>query len=478
VSGPRVFISYSWSSAEHEQWVLDLATQLRDNGVDAILDKWDLKKGHDANVFMEQMVTDPTVQKVIIVSDSVYAEKADGRRGGVGTETQILSPQIYAKAKQDKFVVVIPEVDADGKPFLPAYYRSRIFIDLSSEEIYPQNFEELVRWIFDKPIHPKPQIGKPPAYLEETSVLLPTRSRASRTIDLLQKGSQQSEASLREYFETLAEHFEALRLDGKTDPFDQAVIDSVEAFLPYRDEFVRVITTLARTTPAEGDITLIKRFFESVLPYCYPPSNMGSYSVHWFDNYKFIIHELFLYTVAVLLRYERYDAIDQLVTGGFYVGGIQIYSHQPIQDTPIFCSSLTSLEMRKQRLSLNGMSLQADLLKDRAKIAGVSFDELMQADFFLFMRDAADSFKRDQHNRWTPDTLIYASRRNTPFEIFARARSKRYFDKIKRALGVEDKPELVSVGQAFGTTLYIPRWNYFSLPAGELMGFDQLATAT
>ena len=38
---PKVFISYSWSSPEHEQFVLDLATQLRESGIDAILDKWD-----------------------------------------------------------------------------------------------------------------------------------------------------------------------------------------------------------------------------------------------------------------------------------------------------------------------------------------------------------------------------------------------------------------------------------------------------
>src|SRR5450631_3686414 len=47
-------------------------------------------EGHDSIAFMEKMVTDPTVEKVIIVSDRVYAEKADGRRGGVGTEAQII----------------------------------------------------------------------------------------------------------------------------------------------------------------------------------------------------------------------------------------------------------------------------------------------------------------------------------------------------------------------------------------------------
>lgn len=80
---------------------------------------------------------------MIMVSDRAYAEKADGRRGGVGTETQIISPQIYAKADQNKFVAVVPELDADGKPFLPTYYGARIFIDLSNQEIYPEIFYSL-----------------------------------------------------------------------------------------------------------------------------------------------------------------------------------------------------------------------------------------------------------------------------------------------------------------------------------------------
>ena len=43
MNSPKVFISYSWSSPEPEQWVLDIATELAENGVDVILDKWDLK---------------------------------------------------------------------------------------------------------------------------------------------------------------------------------------------------------------------------------------------------------------------------------------------------------------------------------------------------------------------------------------------------------------------------------------------------
>ena len=144
-ANPKTFISYSWTSPDHQEWVLDLATQLRENGADVTIDKWDLKEGHDAIQFMESMVTDPNIKKVILVLNRSYAEKADGRRGGVGTETQIISPEIYAKSDQNKFVGVASEIDDDGKPFLPTFYKSRIYIDMSQSEIYAANFEQLLR---------------------------------------------------------------------------------------------------------------------------------------------------------------------------------------------------------------------------------------------------------------------------------------------------------------------------------------------
>ncbi|MEA2756764.1 MAG: hypothetical protein QOJ54_3053, partial [Aliidongia sp.] len=64
---PKLFISYSWTSEDHKQWVLDLATGLRENGVDVILDRWHLLNGQDTHVFMEQMVNDPEIEHVALI---------------------------------------------------------------------------------------------------------------------------------------------------------------------------------------------------------------------------------------------------------------------------------------------------------------------------------------------------------------------------------------------------------------------------
>lgn len=163
-TSPKLFISYSWTSQEYQQWVLELAEKLRADGVNVILDKWDLKPGHDAHYFMEQMVTDKSVTKVIIICDQSYMTKANQRKGGVGTETQIITPELYSRVQQDKFVAVVAEYDKQGNPCLPTYLKGRIFIDLSKPERYEQEYEKLLRWAFEEPKHVKPPLGKKPSF--------------------------------------------------------------------------------------------------------------------------------------------------------------------------------------------------------------------------------------------------------------------------------------------------------------------------
>ena len=52
----RVFISYSWNSPEHKDWVREFACNLATNGIDIILDQYDLRIGEDRFQFMETSV--------------------------------------------------------------------------------------------------------------------------------------------------------------------------------------------------------------------------------------------------------------------------------------------------------------------------------------------------------------------------------------------------------------------------------------
>jgi len=61
---PKVFVSYSHDSEEHKAWVLQLSTRLRSNGVDVILDRWNLKLGSDIAHFMEKGICKTKVYSI------------------------------------------------------------------------------------------------------------------------------------------------------------------------------------------------------------------------------------------------------------------------------------------------------------------------------------------------------------------------------------------------------------------------------
>ncbi|MDR2501171.1 MAG: hypothetical protein LBD37_08870, partial [Treponema sp.] len=105
-----------------------------------------------------------TIKKVLMICDKNYAEKANEREGGVGIEAQIISKKVYEQSNQNKFVALIREYDEGGNPCVPTYYHSRMYIDFADDAAFSERFKELVLWIYDEPIYPKPPLGPKSAW--------------------------------------------------------------------------------------------------------------------------------------------------------------------------------------------------------------------------------------------------------------------------------------------------------------------------
>ena len=172
LDAPKVFISYSWQPPQHQQKVIRLAERLVNDGVHVIIDVWDLREGQDKNTFMEQMVTNPDVKRVLLICNKSYKEKADSRKGGVGTESLIMSAEIYSKADQTKFIPLVFEVNEEGQGYTPVFVHSRIFLDFKDDDVYEDSYEQLIRNIFDKPAHRRPPLGIRPSYLNDEQPLV------------------------------------------------------------------------------------------------------------------------------------------------------------------------------------------------------------------------------------------------------------------------------------------------------------------
>ncbi len=475
---PKLFISYSWSTAEHGQWVIDLATSLRESGVDVILDKWDLREGNDANAFMEKMVTDPDIKKVLIICDKKYSDKADQREGGVGTETQIISPEIYKNQNQDKFVAVISELDENGKPYLPVFYKSRIYIDLSDNERYAINYDQLLRWIYDKPLYVKPELGAMPSFLDEKDgIKLGTTSNYRRAIDALKNNRPNVKPALRDYFDKFAQGFEQFRITERKGEFDDQVIESIEKFIPYKNEIIDLFSTIVQYSNTKENQQIIHRFFENLIPYLDRPEGVNSFFETDFDNFKFMIHELFLYLIASFLKYEAFDAVSYFLRTPYLIKNAGEYPRNTNNNYTIFRPYLKSLEYRNQRLNLRQYSLHANLLHKYSKGTGFHSEEIMQADFILYIRDTLDSIRKKTDWRWYPVTLHYMGFSHPPFEIFVRAEDAEYFNIIKPILNIKMKEDLQIIwGGTQQRNMQKLRIGDNSINPEVLLGYDKLAT--
>ena len=153
---PKAFVSYSHDSPEHKRWVLQFATRLRQAGVDAILDQWELELGADIPLFMDTLAES---DRVLMICTERYVRKADQGEGGVGYERMIMTAKMMKSIKSAKVIPIIRQASTKD---LPIFVASRNYIDFSDDDQYEAALNELVRTLHGAPLYPKPPLGNSP----------------------------------------------------------------------------------------------------------------------------------------------------------------------------------------------------------------------------------------------------------------------------------------------------------------------------
>lgn len=154
---PIVFISYSWDSQEHQEWVLKLASDLRRHGVDAILDQWDARLGDDLPFFMEQGLT--KAKLVLCVCSDVYVGKANAGNGGVGYEKRILSADLLTNENKSFIIPIVRNNSSNHK--VPTFLLGIKYLDFDADE-YFSAYMNLLERIYDEDIKKRPELGANP----------------------------------------------------------------------------------------------------------------------------------------------------------------------------------------------------------------------------------------------------------------------------------------------------------------------------
>jgi hypothetical protein len=157
-SVPRCFISYSHDNENHKEWVLKLATRLVKNGVDVILDQWDVRLGGDLPSFMESGLTG--VDRVICICSEAYVSKANTGKGGVGYEKMILTSELMNNINSEKVIPLIRSNCLDK--VTPIFLQTKRYIDFRDEITYEESYTSLIKEIHGESIKARPALGKNP----------------------------------------------------------------------------------------------------------------------------------------------------------------------------------------------------------------------------------------------------------------------------------------------------------------------------
>lgn len=158
---PIVFISYSWDNDEHKKWVLGLADRLREDGIDAVLDRYYLTPGKNLPHFVENNLA--KAHRVIVVFTKNYKLKADKRTGGVGYEYSIMNVELYKnQTSNEKIIPILREGSIEDS--IPTFMQQFIHIDIRNDDNFENSYNDLVREIYNEPEIKKPEIGKRPTF--------------------------------------------------------------------------------------------------------------------------------------------------------------------------------------------------------------------------------------------------------------------------------------------------------------------------
>ena len=136
----KVFISYSWESEEHKEWVMGLRNRLEEESVHTILDRINMNLGDSIPKFMEESIRNSKF--VLLILTPTYKEKADARIGGVGYEEAIITGEVLNGQTKKRFIPVLAK--GDWGTSTPYWALGRNGVDLSGEPYREAEFQRLL----------------------------------------------------------------------------------------------------------------------------------------------------------------------------------------------------------------------------------------------------------------------------------------------------------------------------------------------
>ncbi|GEM_PF-6103578 len=296
----------------------------------------------------------------------------------------------------------------------------------------------------------------------------------ARLLSDLTTKSPTTSRGLNRFLENLFDRLKILNpnLEGKEG--DELLVTALNATIPFLAEYYQVVEALSGSDMSVS-VSALTKFFEKILAEYQPPQGFsGAFNDAQFDFFKFLGHELFVGTVAIFIREEKWDFIGELLAQQLYVPN---HSNGDLISFDEISDFVWWLRYRNDRLQARRVSIHADMLNERYTksplMEFVVFQDFIDADYFLYLRGEIDRAGDSFSIEWRAWSVLYMKR--IP-QFLVRAISVRYAHRVAIGLGLREIEELKQRLEIYRygiAKLYRSSSSFFRLPTIDI---DQIGT--
>ena len=146
---PTCFISYAWGVTEHERWVKQLARDLQDAGINALLDLWDSQPGSNLDRFIERI---HQTEFVLVIGSPALLKKYRTKDTNpvVSAELDLINYRVRQKTKFSESVLPLL-LDEEADKSFPPQLLGLVSVDFRQNEWYFRQLFLMIWQLFELP---------------------------------------------------------------------------------------------------------------------------------------------------------------------------------------------------------------------------------------------------------------------------------------------------------------------------------------
>lgn len=223
---------------------------------------------------------------------------------------------------------------------------------------------------------------------------------------------------------------------GKDSNHVELAFETYQEMQDLRDIFIEALETYIINSDDVNPKLLIA-FYEEIYPLIKTrEQSQHGYFEAQFDHMKMFVSELIIYSIAILLKHEKYSAIEALIKNHYFIindferevdGKINVFQFYP--------ETLRHYINSKQEM----ISPLGELLSMRATYSRYPFSSIVEAELLIYMLSYFYN-PQEEYNVWFPYTSPYLRKDRITF--IRRLRSKRHFEEVNKLFNVETVEEM------------------------------------